>query len=237
MTRSEQATALLLLIAAGAPPLLFPVSQAGYASMDKLGLWVLVPAVVLFFLLFFWTYLLRMNLLLNRVQAGAAAGLLATGGLEVVRGISFHFGGMPGNLPELLGVLLTGRIMEGPSLMTDLAGWGYHFWNGLCFGVIYVLVLGRKNAWVGILYGVVIGLIFLASPAVSGLGIGFMGVDMPSMPITVVLAHLVFGSILGVLSRRWLWDGQGILFFTTPQSPTNKQTLSVKDKFSGGPSC
>ncbi|MGC8530084.1 MAG: hypothetical protein ACP5OP_07815 [Leptospirillia bacterium] len=227
MTRSEQATGLLLLLASGAPPILFPISQAGYASMADLGIRVLIPAVLLFFLLVFWAYLRGMKPLLNRVQAGAAAGLLATGGLEVVRGVSFHFGGMPGNLPQLLGVLLTGRIMEGPDLMTDLAGWGYHFWNGLCFGIIYTLVLGRKKAWIGVLYGVVIGLIFLASPAVSGLGIGFMGVDMPSMPVTVVLAHLVFGSILGILSRRWLWEGQGILSFSSI-FPLDSHTRSVR---------
>lgn len=227
MTRSEQATGLLLLLASGAPPILFPISQAGYASMVDLGIRVLIPSVVLFFLLVFWAYLRGMEPLLNRVQAGAAAGLLATAGLEVVRGVSFHYGGMPGNLPQLLGVLLTGRIMEGPDLMTDLAGWGYHFWNGLCFGVIYTVVLGRKKAWIGTLYGVVIGLIFLASPAVGGMGIGFMGVDMPSMPVTVVLAHLVFGSILGILSRRWLWDGQGVLFFSSI-FPVDSHTSSVR---------
>lgn len=227
MTRYEQATGLLLLLASGAPPILFPISQAGYASMVDLGIRVLIPSVVLFFLLVFWAYLRGMEPLLNRVQAGAAAGLLATAGLEVVRGVSFHYGGMPGNLPQLLGVLLTGRIMEGPDLMTDLAGWGYHFWNGLCFGVIYTVVLGRKKAWIGTLYGVVIGLIFLASPAVGGMGIGFMGVDMPSMPVTVVLAHLVFGSILGILSRRWLWDGQGVLFFSSI-FPVDSHTSSVR---------
>jgi hypothetical protein len=149
-----------------------------------------------------------MATLQNRILAGAGAGILATAGLEVVRGISYHYGGMPGNLPELMGVLLTGRIMEGPNVLSDLAGWGYHFWNGLCFGVIYAIVFGRRRAWVGIVYGVLIGFAFLISPAVSSLGIGFMGREMPSMPLTVVVAHGVFGALLGYFAHRWIGDGK-----------------------------
>ena len=211
MTRSEQVTGLFFLLFASIPPLIYPVAQAGYASMADLGIRVLLPSVVFFLLLVVRTEFLGMDALMNRVLVGAAAGLLATSGLEIVRSISFHFGGMPGSLPELLGVLLTGRIMEGPDGLSDLAGYAYHYWNGLCFGVIYCVLLGRRLPLWGVIYGVVIGVIFLASQAVSAMGIGFMGREMPSMPMTVILAHLVFGTILGVLARRWLWKDQGFL--------------------------
>lgn len=211
MTRSEQWTGLLLLFFASIPPLIYPVAQAGYASMADLGIWALLPSVVIFLMLALRAEFGGMDALMNRVLVGAAAGLLATSGLEIVRSISFHFGGMPGSLPELLGVLLTGRIMEGPDGLSDLAGYAYHYWNGLCFGVIYSVLFGHRHPLWGVVYGVVIGVIFLASPAVSAMGIGFMGREMPSMPMTVILAHLVFGTILGVLARRWLWKDQGFL--------------------------
>ncbi len=51
---------------------------------------------------------------------------------------------------------------------------------------------------------------FLASPAVTSLGIGFMGRDMPGMPVTVVLAHLAYAALLGVLTRRWIRDPEWI---------------------------
>ena len=179
--------------------------------MADLALWLLLPSGALFLLLVVLAGFRGMHALMNRVAAGAMAGVLATVGLEVVREISFHLGGMPGNLPELLGVLLTGRIMEGPDLLSNLAGWGYHFWNGLCFGVIYTVLLGHRRLFWGVVYGVAIGVIFLASPAVSAMGIGFMGRDMPAMPVTVAVAHLVFGTILGGLSRRWVWKNQEFL--------------------------
>lgn len=208
MTQSEKGVGVLLVFSASVSPLIFPISQAGYSSMAILGPEALVPSIGLFLLLVVWVRLQGMGALGNRVVAGAGAGILATAGLEVVRGISFHYGGMPGNLPELLGVLLTGRIMDGPSLQSDLFGWGYHFWNGLCFGVIYTIVLGRRKIWVGMVYATLIGLVFLMSPAVSAQGIGFMGIDMPSMILTVVGAHLVFGFILGLLGHRWVRIGE-----------------------------
>ena len=212
MTGSEQKTGILIVAGASVAPLIFPISQAGYASMADLGRWALIPSIAVVLFLSFWARIQGMSSLLNRIVAGAGAGLLATAGLEVVRSISFHYGGMPGNLPELLGVFLTNRIMDGPNVFSDLLGWGYHFWNGLCFGVIYTVLLGRKGTSVGLGYGMLIGLVFLLSPAVSSQGIGFMGKDMPAMPLTVAIAHGVFGTILGFLAYRWVWVGQKFLY-------------------------
>ena len=33
-----------------------------------------------------------------------------------------------------------------------------------------------------------------------------MGLEMPAMPMTVILAHIVYGVILGVLTRRYVRD-------------------------------
>jgi hypothetical protein len=109
---------------------------------------------------------------------------------------------MPGDMPRLLGVLLTDRFMVGPSPLSDILGWGYHFWNGLAFGLVFVLILGRRSLWWTIIYGQLIGIGFLASPAVKSLGIGAFGLDLPAMPLTVVIAHLFFGILLGLGLRR-----------------------------------
>jgi len=112
---------------------------------------------------------------------------------------------MPGSLPKLLGVLLTDRFLEGPSLFSNVVGWAYHFWNGACFGMVYALLSGGARWWFAIIYGVVIGIIFMVSPAVTALGIGYFGLQFGwGFPVTVTLAHLAFGTVLGLSLNRWL---------------------------------
>ncbi len=200
------------MLLAGVSPNIFPAAQAGFASMAVLGLWVLLPSVVLLVVVTGVTVWRRHRRLRNRIVAGAAAGFIATFGLEAVRATSFHvFEGMPGDLPRLLGVLLTDRFMLGPSLLSDIVGWTYHFWNGATFGIIFAVLFGRRSILWAVGYGELIGIGFLISPAVDSLGIGFMGLEMPRMPITVTLAHLAYGVILGALCRMWVRDS-GWLF-------------------------
>ncbi len=195
----------LALLLAGIAPNVFPAAQAGVAKMSLLGKWLLIPAMALLGVVTRVAWGRGHKRLTNRLLAGAAAGFIATIGLEVVRLTSFHaFEGMPGDLPRLMGVLLLDRFMLGPSLASDVLGWAYHFWNGVSFGILFTVFLGRRSLLWAPGYAELIGFGFLLSPAVKALGIGFMGLDMPSMPITVVLAHLAYGLILGLLSRQWV---------------------------------
>jgi hypothetical protein len=134
------------------------------------------------------------------------AGLIGTLGLEVIRATSFRMGGMPGDMPRLLGVLLTDRFMDGPNLRSDLLGWAYHFWNGIAFAVIFAVLFGRKSWRWTVAYAELIGLGLLLEPVVKSFGIGFMGKDMPAMPFTVVVAHLAFGVLMGWVLRRRVRD-------------------------------
>jgi len=188
---------------AGIAPNVFPVAQAGLAKMSVLGAAVLLPSLALLTGAIIVARVRGHHALVRRVLIGAAAGIVATVGLEVVRIPSFRLGGMPGDLPRLMGVLLTDRFMFGPSTLSDVLGWAYHFWNGAAFGLIFAVLLGpRRVSWyVG--YGILIGVGFLASPVVTSMGIGSFGLGMPAMPATVVLSHVVYGWALGVLYLRW----------------------------------
>lgn len=187
---------------AGLAPNLFPAAQAGVIKLSVSGKYLLLPSIILLAAIFGIARVRGYAALSRRLTVGALAGLGATVGLEIVRTISFRLGGMPGDMPRLLGVLLTDRFMVGPSVWSDLLGYGYHFWNGIAFGLVFVLFFGRRSLVWTLIYGQLIGLGFLASPAVKSLGIGFLGHEMPAMPITVVLAHLVFGILLGLGLRR-----------------------------------
>ena len=190
------------LLAAGIPPNLFPAAQAGLAKMSYLGKWFLLPSVGVLLLATVASAIRGRRVLSRRILVGAFSGIIATLGLELVRATSFHFGGMPGDMPKLLGVLLTDRFMLGPSVFSNTVGYAYHFWNGICFGVIFSVIFGKRPVWWAVAFAQAIGIGFLLSPAVQALGIGFMGLAMPAMPITVVTAHLVFGILLAVLTRR-----------------------------------
>jgi hypothetical protein len=194
----------LILLCAAVAPNIFPAAQAAYAQMSTLALWGLIPSVVVMAAAVGFAKWRGHRRLVNRVWVGIAAGLLATVGLEAVRITSFRvFHGMPGDLPKLLGVLLLNRFMAGPSALSTVLGYLYHFWNGACFGIIFAVIFGRVRFYWGILYGEVIGTVFLLSPAVTALGVGFFASNMHSMQITVWLAHLVYGAILGWLCQCW----------------------------------
>ncbi len=208
----------LVLLLAGTAPNIFPAAQAGLAKMSVLGEWLLIPAVALLAVVTLMAWRRGHKRLTNRLLAGAAAGFIATIGLEAVRITSFHaFEGMPGDLPRLMGVLLLDRFMLGPSLASDVIGWAYHFWNGAAFGILFTVLLGRRSLRWALGYAGLIGVGFLLSPAVKALGIGFMGAEMPSMPVTVLLAHLAYGLVLGLLSRQWVRE-PGWLLANRPQS-------------------
>jgi hypothetical protein len=72
--------------------------------------------------------------------------------------------------------------------------------------VIFAVLFGRRTILWAAGFGTVIGLGFLASPAVKAMGVGFMAVQMPSMIVTVIIAHLAYGLVLGSLLRLWLPD-------------------------------
>jgi len=202
--RGELFASLLILASAGLSPNIFVAAQAGIADMKVMGLWLLLPAIAVLLAALLLARVRGYTRLVNRVLAGAASGIVATMGLEAVRMYSFHHGGMPGDLPRLMGVLLTDQFMMGPSLFSDFMGYAYHYWNGISFGIIFAVFLGRKTVFWGVAYGVIIGTVFLMSPPVDALGIGFMGKDMPTMPLTVYIAHLAYGGILGWLCHRWI---------------------------------
>lgn len=200
----ELATTLAVLATASVSLQIFPVAAAGYSTMEMLALYFLLPAIGLLALCILLGMLAGWRRLYQDTLGGMWIGALATIGLEVVRIIGFRvFDAMPGSLPMLAGVLLTNQFMQGPTLLSDAVGWAYHFWNGACFGIIYLLVLGRRSWWIGVIYGLVIAVVFMSSPVVVMTGAGYFGSGVgPGFAATVLAAHCVFGGTMGWLASR-----------------------------------
>ncbi len=194
---------LLLLLAAAVSPNLLGVSQSGYAKLSFLAMNFLIPSIVFIGIMLLLAILRGQQELVRQVLRGMVGGLLGTIGLEIFRHGGFLLGGMPGELPKLMGVLLLDRFALGPNALSNLAGWGYHFWNGAAFGIIYSLLVGRGRLTLGLGYGFLIGVGFMISPMTISLGVGRFGLSFGlGFPLTVTLAHLAFGAILGYYVYR-----------------------------------
>ncbi len=204
---------LFALLAAGVAPNIFVAAEAGYAGMNDLAVEFLLPSIVLLAVVIVISWFVRERKLTRQIRSGIFAGLIGTIGLEIIREIGYHLGGMPGDLPELMGVLLLNRFAQGPNVLSDIAGWSYHFWNGAMFAVIYSIIIGKGKIWGGTLYGILVGIGFMASPVVIALGVGPFGVDFGwGFAVTVMLAHITFGTILGWFVFRKNESGSSIFY-------------------------
>ena len=191
-----------LIAVAAVAPTAFPASQAGYGTLHDLAFPAIIPSAAL--LVIAWALLRtsRSSGVAAAICQGALAGGLATIALEAVRDSGFRMGFMPGNLPELMGVLLLDRFALGPTPATTVAGFAYHFWNGACFGIIFALGRFGLPNWWAIPYGIVIGVGFLLRPVVQGLGVGLFGINFGwHFAATVLTAHLAFGTAMAALLR------------------------------------
>ena len=162
--RTDLPLRALIIGLAAIAPVAFPAAQAGYTTLHDLAYLAIIPAAIL--LVLAWALLRKSSAagLAASIRDGAVAGALATVVLEAVRYSGFRIGFMPGNLPELMGVLLFYRFALGPTAASTLGGFAYHFWNGACFGTIFAL--GRFNlpVWWAVPYGAAVGVGFLVSP-------------------------------------------------------------------------
>lgn len=194
----------MVLAAASVLPLMFVVAAAGYSTMHDLAIEALLPAVDAIALTILVARAAQWRRLPASVFAGLWIGAIATIGLEVVRIVGFRvFHAMPDFLPMLMGVLLANRFMEGPNVFSDIGGWADHFWSGASFAMIYLLVLGRERWWIGVIYSLLIAVVFMASPVVVVTGAGHFGSDVGSdFPAIVLPAHVAYGGLLGWLGGR-----------------------------------
>lgn len=191
----------LALLAAGGP-MAFPLAQMGYAPLQRLAFLLILPSACLLLAMTGFLHLRGAGAVGRAARRGLVAGAIATIALEAVRYTGFRLGFMPGNLPELMGVLLLNRFALGPSATSTVAGFVYHYWNGAAFGAIFGTLFMDRPRWWAIPYGLAIGLGFLASPVVQSLGVGLFGKDFGwRFAATVVTAHAAYGAALGTLIR------------------------------------
>ena len=140
---------------------------------------------------------------------GVAAGLLATLSYDIAKALLSQLDPAPWNPFEatrIFGVVLLGP--DAPDAVTRIAGWAFHISNGATFGMAFTFIFGGRArtslAWavgLGVAWGVFLESFQLALfPAWLGIGTSALN----EFRQVSFLAHVVFGSTLGLLIRRWM---------------------------------
>lgn len=145
----------------------------------------------------------------RRMWIGFVAGLLATAAYDISRWLVLVL--TPATFDPFRALPNFGALMlDQPASTTGavVAGWIYHFWNGLSFAVIYTLLAGGARArWA-------VGWAFLLEVATIIVTPRYTGISPTDTAFIAVslIGHIIYGATLGVLARSWLpGDGQRLL--------------------------
>lgn len=187
---------------------------AGLCALSSLGALIthvfgLMPMV--YFLTFFGVpctvFILALAALARRIDAtifltsltiGIAGGFVATLGYDgfrlVIREMHlFDYDGF--KAIYIFGGWITGTP---ETTAAAAAGWFYHFWNGISFGVFYTLTFGARHWLHGAAYGLVMEAMML------GLFPFFLQItDQVGFIVVSMSGHLVYGVVLGVIAQRY----------------------------------
>lgn len=144
--------------------------------------------------------------LLRVAAVGLAAALVATAVYDLTKLILARLEPSPfnpfGAIP-IFGSLLTGA--EASTRLALAAGVTFHVVNGLCFGLAYCFLFGRRGAVAGILWG-----LFLETFQLI-LYPDWLGITLwQEFARISALSHVAYGAVLGALCRRGLRNVDGL---------------------------
>ncbi|MBI2982804.1 MAG: hypothetical protein HYY42_01210 [Chloroflexi bacterium] len=142
----------------------------------------------------------RLHAFARLIIVGAVAGLLATVVYDVSRPLLralFGFTFDPFRAIHIFGELITGR--PAGDALADAAGWTYHFWNGISFGMMFALIRPKGGALYGLLWAEFLQVLMMAVyPAFLKARLD----DLGFLTLGIV-GHGLYGVVLGVLVARW----------------------------------
>lgn len=141
----------------------------------------------------------RLHVFSTNIMRGAGWGFGATLAYDAIRppltwafGLAFD----PYKAMTIFGTLITGR--PAGDWLALAAGWTYHFWNGLSFGMMFALLRPRGGPGAGMVFALVLqGLMMLAYPH-------FLQARLadPGFLMTGIVGHSLWGLMLGLGVRR-----------------------------------
>lgn len=164
----------------------------GIAPMPTLALWLLLPAIIIFALVYVRAFLKKDRDLCLRFERGLLGGLLGIVGYDLVRVPIHHSGYNPFSAIQSYGVYLTGA--DHSTLFSDLAGIIYHTGNGIFFALTFTLLIGpgKKTPLLAMLWA----LILEGFAVLTIFGVIYHLRDHPKATALAFFAHLFYGAPL-----------------------------------------
>tara|TARA_R110002124_G_scaffold283427_1_gene459404 strand:- start:2414 stop:3157 length:744 start_codon:yes stop_codon:yes gene_type:complete len=225
---------LLALFFGGVVPIQLVTLSTGYAQLvmgkikgpemimtaHQLAGWyipfVYIPAI-LGLIIIAWYCKTHYPDIFRRIVIGFGIGVLATVGLDFFRQMAVIYKWLPGDTPEMFGMIATG---------SKNFAWYYsvgfliHFLNGANFGLIYAFVWGKRSSYksaIGwaVAWATLVEIGMMTAPPMEPM-VGPFGIDYawPQLFLSTLIAHIAFGIILGIgvqyflkdSDRRWFWS-------------------------------
>lgn len=223
MNRKSKLT-LVALFTGGFVPIMIVVLSFGYAEYFKqqaigpkiirvahefggpYALFVYIPALII--LLGIINYSKKHYPDLHRrIVIGLVAGAIATIGLDWIRQMGVLEGWLPSDTPTMFGKMVTGSEDFNKFFWI---GQFIHFMNGADFGLCFTLFFGnfksyKKTVIWAIIWLQVMEFFMMIGPPMGPM-VGLFGVKWmwPQLYILTIVAHVVHGTILGMLVHLWL---------------------------------
>lgn len=158
-----------------------------------------VPSVLLLFAMAAFARWIDARIFLNGLAVGLLGGLIATMVYDAARFVLnrtlfTHYNSFTSIY--IFGSWITGKETSTPQ--AAVAGWTYHYWNGLSIALFYTLTFGRRH-W---LYAV--GYALIMEAFMLGLFPFFLQVsDKLDFIALSMLGHLAYGVVLGLIAQKY----------------------------------
>jgi hypothetical protein len=137
---------------------------------------------------------LRFEAAANALRVGAIGGFYGTIVYDLSRPLIrliLHFKFNPFGAMPIFGSLMTGRPET--DHIAIVAGWLYHFWNGISFGMMFSIVRPSGSPWIGALWGFCLQCLMFASyPQLL-----HVRMNDPGFITMGLIGHTLWGGVLG----------------------------------------
>jgi hypothetical protein len=136
-----------------------------------------------------------------RIIGGLWAGGFATLAYDAVR-LPIALAGIPVfKAISYFGTLITNQTA--PTVGSEVVGWSYHLSNGIGFGLMYAMLVGRPRWWTAVIWGVTLETAMLLTPYAE-----IFGYKLSSKFVTITLSsHVVYGIVLWAALRPFSLGG------------------------------
>lgn len=224
-TKGELGLTILTILLAGASVNFFIFGSLGILPFITYRDAILIPSVIAIVVIGIYSRY-KMKQLSNRLLTGLWTGAVATLALEAIRIPGYavwhwlpgddmimmpgvFLNGLAPSPMALMGMMHSGSMMTMPQsvmMIVMISGTIYHFWNGATMGVMYTLFVGKGRWYYGIAWGFMINIGMMFAPwLIMMMGpFGYKYMAGYNIFVVVLLAHLAYGAVLGVLAQRFV---------------------------------